>query len=139
MPLTVKFTWVILHFCNYKCIFPQDIRHFLHTLANLELYVVHWCCKIPCLDFGAHHKNFVSSRCHLQSRVRVVHSLQGQKGGSRWVPDLGCEQDAEEQSTPFTRLPQVCSSRCETGQFVKEEALLVSIKMNPRDALTQSV
>jgi hypothetical protein len=47
--------------------------------------------KIPCLDFGEHHENFVSIRFHLQR-------------GSRRVPDLGFKKDC-----------MTCASRSEAG------------------------
>jgi hypothetical protein len=40
----------------------------------------------------------------------VVHNLQGHKGSSKRVPDVGCEQDGQEQSIPFLRSPHVCAS-----------------------------
>jgi hypothetical protein len=44
-----------------------------------------------------------------------VRPLQGETGGSRRVPDVGCEQDGEEEFIPFLRLPHVCASWCEAG------------------------
>jgi hypothetical protein len=48
-----------------------------------------------------------------------MHPLQGQVGVRRRVPDMGCEQDVEEQSIPFFRLPQVCTRWCEAGHSCK--------------------
>jgi hypothetical protein len=76
---------------------------------------VHQCCKIPCLDIGSHHKNFVSIRCRLQNGAHALHPLEGQTDDSRRVPDLGCEQDGQERSIRFFRLPHVCASWCEVG------------------------
>jgi hypothetical protein len=45
--------------------------------------------------------------------VHAVHPLQGKTGGSRRVPDLGCEQDGEEQSVLILRLPHVCADWCQ--------------------------
>jgi hypothetical protein len=59
------------------------------------------------LDFGAHHESFISVCCYLQSGNHIVHPLQDQTGGNQRVPDLGCEQDGEEQSIPFLLLPHV--------------------------------
>jgi hypothetical protein len=64
-------------------------------------------------SLGAHHENCVSIRCHLQNGIHVVHPLQGQTSGSKRVPDLGCEQDEEEQSISFLQLPHMCASWCE--------------------------
>jgi hypothetical protein len=84
-------------FCNYEVIFPQRLRHIQHTVANAEQDAVYRGCETPCFDFGAHQENFVSVHCHLQNGVHLVHPLQGQTGGSRRVPDLGCEQNGEER------------------------------------------
>jgi hypothetical protein len=54
----------------------------------------------------------------------VVHPLEAQTGGSRRVPDLGCEQGGEEQYIPFLRLPHVCASRCEAGYCREGEGRL---------------
>jgi hypothetical protein len=40
------------------------------------------------------------------------------------VPDLGCEQDGEEQCIPFLRLPHVCSVWCEAGHCREGEGRL---------------
>jgi hypothetical protein len=53
--------------------------------------------KFLVLCLVVRHENFVSVSCHLQSGVYVVHPIRGQTGGSRRVPDQGCEQDGEEQ------------------------------------------
>jgi hypothetical protein len=53
-----------------------------------------------------------------------MYPLQGQAGGSRRVPDLGCEQDGEKQYIPFLRLPHVCASRCEAGHCREGEGRL---------------
>jgi hypothetical protein len=88
-------------FCNYEGAFPQSIRHFQHTFANSEKDTVHRCSKIPCLDFKPHRENFVYIFYHLQNGVHAVLPSQCQRGGSRTVQDLGCEQDGEEEPTPF--------------------------------------
>jgi hypothetical protein len=88
---------------------------------------VYQCCNIPCNDFGACHENFVPIRCNLQSGVHVMHPSQGQAGGSRRVPDLGCEEDEEEESIPFLRLPHVCGSWCEVGHCREGEGRLSCI------------
>jgi hypothetical protein len=88
-------------YCCYEAVFPQSLRHFQHTFANTEQDAVCHCCKIPCLDFGARHENFVAVRRHLQNGVNFVDPLQGQTDDSRRVPDVGCEQDGEEQSIPL--------------------------------------
>jgi hypothetical protein len=36
---------------------------------------VYQCCKTPCLNFRAHHENFVSICCHLQNGIHIVHIL----------------------------------------------------------------
>jgi hypothetical protein len=43
---------------------------------------------------------------------------------SRWVPDLGCEQDGEEQPIPILRLPHVCTDWCEAGHCREGEGRL---------------
>jgi hypothetical protein len=48
-------------FCNYKANFPLSLHHFQYTLPNVEYDAVYQCCKIPCLDFGAHHENSLPS------------------------------------------------------------------------------
>jgi hypothetical protein len=48
----------------------------------------------------------------------------GPTGGSRTVPDLGCEQDGEEQSVPFLRSPLACASWCEAGHCREGEGRL---------------
>jgi hypothetical protein len=80
-------------------LFPQSLHHFQHTFANAEYDTVYHCCKIPYFDFRAHHKTFVSTRCHLQNGIHVVYPLQSQMSGSQRVLDLGCEQDGKEQTT----------------------------------------
>jgi hypothetical protein len=42
--------------CNYGAVFPQNLLHFHHSFASIDLDAVYQCCKIPCFDFGAHHK-----------------------------------------------------------------------------------
>jgi hypothetical protein len=74
------------------------IFNFQHTFANVEYDAAYQCCKIPCLDYGAHHEKRVSIRCHLQNGVYIVHLLQDQTGSGQRVPDLGCKQDGEEES-----------------------------------------
>jgi hypothetical protein len=66
-------------FCNYEAIFPQSFRHFQHTFDNVEWDAVYQSCKIPCLDFGAHHENFVSVRCDLQNGVHVVDPFRAKR------------------------------------------------------------
>jgi hypothetical protein len=43
---------------------------------------------------------------------------------SRRAPDLGCEQDGEEQSVPFLRLAHVCTSWREVGHCREGEGRL---------------
>jgi hypothetical protein len=54
-----------------------------------------------------------------------VHSLQGKIGSSRRVPDLGCEQDGEEQSIPFSRLHLVWTICCEARHCREGEGRLL--------------
>jgi hypothetical protein len=53
------------------------------------------------LNFGVHHKIFVSIYYHLQNGIHIVHPSEGQTGGSQRMPHLGCEQDGKEETTPF--------------------------------------
>jgi hypothetical protein len=73
--------------CNYEAIFLQSFHYFQHTFSSVVLDAVDRCFKIHCLDFGAHHKNFVSIR-YLQNCIHVVHPLQGRTGGNQRLPDL---------------------------------------------------
>jgi hypothetical protein len=54
----------------------------------------------------------------------VMDPSQGQTGDSRTVPDLGCEQDGEEQCVIFLRLSHVCASRSEAGHCREGEGRL---------------
>jgi hypothetical protein len=53
-----------------------------------------------------------------------MRTLQDQTGGSWRVPDVGCEQDGEEQSVPFLLLSQVFESWCEAGHRREGEGRL---------------
>jgi hypothetical protein len=98
---TLKFTWMIHTSFAVMRPFFHRMCYFQLTFANIKQDIVYQCCKIPCFDFGAHHKNFVSIHWYLQNGHHIVHNLQGQTGGSQKVPDLGCKQCEEEQSIPF--------------------------------------
>jgi hypothetical protein len=67
---------------------------FLPTLSKTRYISV---VKFPASTSG-HITKTSPVRCHLQIGVHVVHPLQDQTGGSRRVPDVGREQDVEEQS-----------------------------------------
>jgi hypothetical protein len=95
-------------FCNYEAILPQSLHHLQHTFTNADQDAVYQCCKIPCLDFTAHHKTlfqFVG--------IHIVHPLQIQTGGSWRIPDPGCQHDGEGQSTPLFQLPH---AHCHDGE-----------------------
>jgi hypothetical protein len=79
--------------------------------------------KLPALT-SKHITKTVLIRCQPPNGAYAVHHLQGQTGGSRRVPDLGCEQDGEEQSVPHLRLPHVCASWCEAGHCREGEGRL---------------
>jgi hypothetical protein len=87
----------------------------------------------------SHHKNFVSVHCHLQNGIHIVHPLHGQIGGSQIMPNLGYEQDEEEESIPFFDC-LVCASWCEAGIVMKEKDVFhILFGMNPVDVLSQFV
>jgi hypothetical protein len=124
--ITMKFTWMLHYiFCNHKAIFPQIFFIFNTVFSVLNKTLCTSIVKlIPCLDFGAHHENFVSFHCHLQNGVHVLQPLQAQTVGSQRAPAVGCEQDGEERSVPFLRLPHLCASWCEAGHCREGEGRL---------------
>jgi hypothetical protein len=69
-----------------------------------------------------------------------VHHLRGQTGGSRRVPDLGCEQDVENSPSHFCYC-LTCAEVCvRPGIVVKEKDVFnVSVRTNCTDALSQFV
>jgi hypothetical protein len=69
--------------------------------ATFEYVAVYQCCKIPCLNFGAHCGGFVSIYCHLKNGFLGMYPLEGKTGGGRRVPYLSCEQGGVKQSIPF--------------------------------------
>jgi hypothetical protein len=86
--------------CNY-----EDIFHKVSIISNTSLSTLNKIlytnvAKFPALT-SEHILRTVTVQCHLQDIIHIVHLLQGQTGGSQRVPDLGCEQDGEEQSIPF--------------------------------------
>jgi hypothetical protein len=94
-----------------------------NTLLPTSIKTLHTSVvKFP-VSTSEHIAKTLSIRCQ-QNGVQVVHPLQGQTGGSRTGPQLGCEQDGEEQSITFLRLPHVCASRCEVGHCREGEGPL---------------
>jgi hypothetical protein len=78
----------------------------------------------------------------MQNGVHTVHHpSQGQTAGSRRVPDLGCEQDGEEQPTPIFCYFLTCAhAGMRLGIVVKEKDVFhVSDTTNSTDALLQFV
>jgi hypothetical protein len=67
--MTAKFTWMIYKSSAIMRLFFHKFCHFQHAFASAEQDAAYYCCKIPCLDFGAHHVGFVLIRvCKMASR-----------------------------------------------------------------------
>jgi hypothetical protein len=82
-----------------EAIFPRVSIIFNTLLSVLSKILYTGVVKFPAMTLE--QENFISVRCHLQNGVHIVHRLWIQTGYSWTVPDLGCEQDGEEQSIPF--------------------------------------
>jgi hypothetical protein len=55
--ITMKFTWMIHTSVAIMRIFFHKVSIIFNTLLPmLSKMPLHSCCKIPCLNFGAHHK-----------------------------------------------------------------------------------
>jgi hypothetical protein len=120
-------------FSNYKDIFPQSLHHFQHTFANNEQDVAHQYCKIPHLDFEAHHENFVSIHCDLQNGIHVVHPLQGCQ--IRTVSRLG-----KKSTSHFCECLECAQAGARPGIVVRgKKDFHVLVRTNSTDALLQFV
>jgi hypothetical protein len=72
---------------------------------------------------------------HVQNGFHLVHPLQGQTDDSRRVPDVGCGQDGEEQSTlsHFCDCLTCAQAGVRPGIVVKEKDVFrVSVRRNCR-------
>jgi hypothetical protein len=94
-------------FCSYEIVLPHSRSTLLPKLTK-TLYTS--LVKL-CLNFGAHHKNFISVFCCLQNCIHVLHPSQGQTGGIWRMLNLGCEQVSGEQPM-LLQLPHICTSWC---------------------------
>jgi hypothetical protein len=69
-----------------------------------------------------------------------VHSSQGQTGGSRKVPDLGCERMGNKIPSHFHDCLTCAHAAVWPGIAVKEKDVFhVSVRTNSTDALSQFV
>jgi hypothetical protein len=122
--ITTKFSWMIHTSFAVMMLFFHKVSVIFNTVlptSSTKLYTI--VAKFPA-STSEHIAKTLSIRCRQQNGVQVVRHLQGQTGGSRTVPDLGCEQDGEEQSITFLRWPHVCASRCEVGHCREGEGPL---------------
>jgi hypothetical protein len=106
----MKFTWIIHTYFAITGLFFREVSVISNALLpTLNKTLYNNAVKFPA-STSEHITKTGSIRCHLQNGTHAVHVLQSQTSGSRRVTDLGCEQDGEEQSIPFFRLPHVCAS-----------------------------
>jgi hypothetical protein len=83
------------------------------------------------------HRNFVSVCCHLQNGIHVVHSLQGQTGGTQKVPDCGCEEDGKKSPSHFCDCLTCEQAGVRPGIVMKEKGFFpVSFRTNSTHALS---
>jgi hypothetical protein len=121
-------------------LFFHKVCYFQYAFVSVEEDAVNQCCKIPCLDFGTHHENFVSVCCHLENAIHLVHPLQGQAGGSRKVPYLCCEEDGEEQYILFFAVASCAQAGVRPVIVMKEKDVFrVLVRTNSTDVLLQFV
>jgi hypothetical protein len=122
--LTMPFTWMI----HTSSVIMRLFFHSSSFIFNTSWPKLSKTLYTTLVKFRAstseHITKTVSIRCHLQSGVHVVHPVQGHTGGSRRVPDQGCEQVGEEQSILLLRLPYVWASWCEVGHCHEGEVRL---------------
>jgi hypothetical protein len=107
--VTVKFTWMIhTSFEIMRILFHRVCAVFNTLLPTLNKTLYTSVVKFPAST--SEHITKLSYYFHLQNGLHIVHLLEGQTGGSQKVPELGCEQDGEEQFIPFLGFPHRCAS-----------------------------
>jgi hypothetical protein len=87
--IALKFIWMARTSFAIMRLFFHKVFIIFNTLLSVLSNMLHIykCCKIPYLEFRAHHKNLVSV-CYLQNGIHIVPYLQGETHGSWRVPDL---------------------------------------------------
>jgi hypothetical protein len=137
--IIMKFTWTIhTSFAIMRLFFHKVSVIFNTPLPTLSKTLYISAVKIPA-STSEHITRTLFQFVVICKCAFIGHSLQGQTGGSRKVPDLGFERGGE-SPTHFCDCLTCAQVGVRSGIVVKEkDVFLVSVRTNSRDVLSQFV